>query len=594
MLSSLRLGALLFVSANAEMKTSLKVTRKSGPASNKKAAVASLMESAKGFLKNGATPDVVTFAQETLTEVTSIVIPAIGSASTTDQEYIHQLHDRFPAIKEALALANQDVALLNTEETGHSTTHTQCRADEAVTCDGKRDCEMELWRLWKVWEFEEERLREYHSNIDDHFCPPGVNGTLHSFRVGATPMMTVYMAQVTVVNGAEEAYDAYRPQCIVTHGALDSKSAICNSEQSDLEDTSCSHAIKIREVVHDFITDYEDAEDSYETAVNEVKILEEDRKNEYVTLKVVECLLNRVYELNGVPCDQENGVEDAERECQTRHVTLEVCAFEPTVNYENGVTVTTEFDSRILCIDYPPVPPQPPLCPARDQVVGECLPVPQPWPCNANYDSQEYASLPLVPQSPFSETNPGCNQYPDCSVCDAMQTQTHSTGAAWRTDSDRTYEQPATVDGCATSNAVAGEHPLTVQTDRAHLADVRCCSMDGSTCESQNLRGGEQYFHNNDDVAHSEGCVTEVTFYIAHDICQAGGMRLCNSDEVQVCCGTGCYHDHHSIWVDEVAGDHHVAHQAVDRQVAQAGHESRLDAAGLHLAQMNGGPGPRR
>ena len=37
------------------------------------------MESAKGTRNNGATPDVASFAEETLADIAAVVIPAIGS-----------------------------------------------------------------------------------------------------------------------------------------------------------------------------------------------------------------------------------------------------------------------------------------------------------------------------------------------------------------------------------------------------------------------------------------------------------------------------------------------------------------------------------
>jgi hypothetical protein len=27
---------------------------------------------------------------------------------------------------------------------------------------------------------------------------------------------------------------------------------------------------------------------------------------------------------------------------------------------------------------------------------------------------------------------------------------------------------------------------------------------------------------------------------------------MCSSDEMQTCCNTGCWHNHHAIWVDVV------------------------------------------
>jgi len=106
-------------------------------------------------------------------------------------------------------------------------------------------------------------------------------------------------------------------------------------------------------------------------------------------------------------------------------------------------------------------------------------------------------------------------------------------------------ESGFTVDGCARSGNL-GEHPLTFHADESHTADVRCCSMNGSTCQSMDLPEGV-------DVGSYTGCVRDVTFSVAHDTCTAIGMRLCDSSEVEVCCNTGCSHNHHAIWVSHEA-----------------------------------------
>ena len=46
------------------------------------------MESAKGLLKNGATPDVVSFAKETLADIATALIPAIVDESKIQQEAV--------------------------------------------------------------------------------------------------------------------------------------------------------------------------------------------------------------------------------------------------------------------------------------------------------------------------------------------------------------------------------------------------------------------------------------------------------------------------------------------------------------------------
>jgi len=492
---------------------------------SKKPAIQALMESATTMLKNGATPAVVDFAEETLGEVSGVVIPAIINESLNDQRFIYSLHSRFEVIRTALASDNAEVFQLNAEEQTLSTQHKSCRDVEQEKCQGKRNCEMEMYRLWTSWVTEEEELREIHGYISGHFCPPDANGTLHAFRVASVPWMQQYMAQKIVVDEAEHAYDSHLPDCVVAHSALDAQSATCNAKQTDLEEKACAHALRINEVLGRYYDDFAQAQAAYNCAVEEIMELERDRKREWVTLQVVNCLLERIREQNGVPCDDANGgVTEEVGVCEERH-GLAVCS-------------TEEGEPR-LCLDYPPIPPCPPQCPARDQVIGICLPVVQPTPCEGEWHNQEYANLPAVPLPPFSETNPGCNAYPECVGCPTMVTPTPQ----W-IDSCPGY----TVDGCVGSDAEAGEHPLTFVRDVDGVADVRCCSIDGNTCQSQHFEGGVLFETPNGGT--HEGCYFDVTYQEAMQVCHNAGMRICEQDEMQTCCNTGCWHNHHNIWVN--------------------------------------------
>jgi hypothetical protein len=487
-------------------------------------------------VKNGETAAVVDFAEETLVEVSGVVIPAIINESENDQRFVFELFSRFELILNELSQSNEEVFQLNEEEQGYSGHHQTCRADEKIKCDHKRACEMELYRLWTIWVEEEEDLREIHEFISGHFCPPDANGTLHTFRVTSVPYMHQYMAQKVIVDAAELAYDGKVPDCVTKHTLLDQKSDLCNTAQTHLEEKACEHAHKINEVLTNYYNDYGPAVAQYSCAIEEIKLLEIDRKREWVTLQVVNCLLERIREQNGVPCDTANGgVTDEVGICEERH----------------GVDVCSEGEGEPrLCLEYPNVPPPPPSCPDRHQVTGRCLPVIQPMPCQADWHSQQYANLPAVPEPPFSATNPGCNAYPECVDCTALPDL--STAIP---DSCPGY----TIDGCATSNSEVGEHPLSHNRSN-DFADVRCCSMDGTVCQSQDfenlefqgLVGVAGTFRNTEDVGSHTGCFLDVTYQEALLVCHHAGMRICSTEEVQTCCGTGCWHDHHAIWVNVV------------------------------------------
>jgi len=507
MLSSLRFGAFVLATADA--------------AKPAKPAVANLLESATNMLKNGATGDVVDFAAETLAEVTGIVIPAILNESENDQKFLNSLHSQFQTIRDAVAQTNQEVFQLNAEEQAASSKHKGCRATQGDECTGKRECEMDLHHLWSKWVTEEEKLREIHATIDGHFCPPGSNGTLASFRAKVVGPMESWMAQKTVVDEAEVAYDNKVPDCIIEHAELDTQSSTCNADQTDLEQKACAHSLKINEVLHTYYEDQAQAQAHFNCAVEEIMELERDRKREWVTLQVVSCLLDKIHDQNGVPCDETTTtVTDEVGECEERH-SISVC--------------DPEEGEPKLCLEYLPVPPHPALCPAREEVLGECLPVAVPLPCDDQFIRDEYGALPVVPVGPFSEKNPGCNAYPVCIDCPPMETPAEKT-----------------IDTCP-GYIMAGcpdEHGQEVAFVREAegKADVRCCSMDGSTCGTTGFPGGIAIQDN--DGGEYQGCLVDVTYQEAMTQCHARGMRICNADEMSVCCNTGCNHNTVAVWVD--------------------------------------------
>jgi hypothetical protein len=95
-------------------------------------------------------------------------------------------------------------------------------------------------------------------------------------------------------------------------------------------------------------------------------------------------------------------------------------------------------------------------------------------------------------------------------------------------------------------------------------ADVRCCSLDGTSCNSGYFPQTFTFL----DGSTSQGtpcqagqcngvadtwCHAGVSFSEAKQICAANHERLCTRVEIEdgVCCGTGCSHNAHLIWFDD-------------------------------------------
>ena len=150
---------------------------------NKSKAINNLLQSATQMLKNGATPDVVDFAQATLTEITSIVLPAIINASDTDQILVTTTFSMFETALAEVEAGNNRVKTAHDQERSLSASHKTCRDSEHVDfCLPKIQCDYDLWGIWRRFVEEESILRKYSTEVENHFCAEDANGTMFIFR----------------------------------------------------------------------------------------------------------------------------------------------------------------------------------------------------------------------------------------------------------------------------------------------------------------------------------------------------------------------------------------------------------------------------
>lgn len=492
---SLRLGALFFAAVSADQTVSLTENAKQTARFKRdQKPLNSLLEAAKGMLKNGETPEAIEFADQILGEINGTVIDAIQDESKEAQSMLYEIRARMERlIAELLPMLNETNNRKGDCHLAYQR-HATCRDEQHALCygqppyntdhhtkfptdphdySGKRPCERELYERHMTWTDEESELRETHDEIHGHFCPPDANGTLHTFRVEAAPMMEQYIERKEDVERAERSFDELRETCKTVHQHLDDKTTECNRLQFEMERCQCSLYHGIDAILEGFWHRYNALLTLYQRTVQNFKADEATRHHEYVTLKNVECLLARIHELNGRPCDTEGNFDEELAHCHEYAATIPVCKFHevdvrdlPFVNpmptcepwTDDGYTTLQDMFNPIhpeaikaeyaytnqhfadgnlthgeLCLIYPdPVEP-PPVC---DTIVDPrgghcgavaggrlvldgcpCLPVRPPTPCHPDWVSA-CTAMPDVPQPPFAATNPGCNQYPDCEPCD--------------------------------------------------------------------------------------------------------------------------------------------------------------------------------
>jgi len=407
-----RLAAPLLISASAlNDETSLMQGMKppaqqATQSADKSKAIANLLSTATSMLKNGVTPDVVDFAQATLTEITSTVLPAIQDAHDADQTLIDNTFTMFESALHNLEVDNNDVKVLHDAERALSRQHKACREEERIICDHKRECDYDLYETWLHFVDEESELRQLSREVEDHFCVEGANGTLWLFRDTSVTLFPPWLIQKPIVEHWEYEYNRKVPVCETWYTTLNHKTEECDALQLHLEEAACAHANRVVNVKIRFATYWTYAVETYQRIVDEVHCLEIDRWKEWRTLCTVQCLLDRTTERNGRPCDE-----------TTDEVVTEVTHCEQD-QYDNcGIDH--------LMIIYHMIPDFPPLCamppwevvPAVYPWPGRCVPQVPQKPCEAGYIAQEYAELWIPPQPEFHSENSHCNQRPPCLDC---------------------------------------------------------------------------------------------------------------------------------------------------------------------------------
>jgi len=381
---------------------------------DKSKSVSNLLETAKTMLKNGATTDVLEFAQETLNEIMLKVLPAIESSHKSDQTLIDETFAAFGKAREELEEGNKEIRELYAEQVRLSALHKECRGtgnevrdasctNEYCTCEEKRDCDYELYAIWTNFVTQESVLREHSDTIEGHFCLPGANGTTQIFRDTAVIQFEPWLEQKPIVERVEVEYDDKVKICKDKYSVMDKTSTACDVYQADLEAAACAYANKVVLVKNIFYDFWNYQINVYNDLSEEVHCLEIDRWKEWRTLKSVECLLEATSSRNGRPCDED-----------TDEAAEEITKCE-TVQHD------TDIEHLKIVYPHPCVPPPP--CDDPTKVVG-CMPVDPHAPCSAAYEAQEYEGLWEPPKPTFSETNSHCNARQECVACDVVPRST--------------------------------------------------------------------------------------------------------------------------------------------------------------------------
>merc|ERR1719453_796627 len=373
------------------------------------------METATKMMKNGATPDVITFIETTITEVNQDVLGSIVEEHHRDQQLINDLLARFNTAVDVMDECAATVRQQLTDRQVASVAHRSCRSSEAIDCARSRKCEEELEELWSIVKIQEDEMRRIHWEIHGEWCVgpapphPGLDDPFnwqiseHSegdetsqsvhpypavdlapdvieFRRFSVEYFGLYIAQKPRVELAWENYNRKLLECAALEETWTLKVDDCDNLQTDLHEQACEHHSINRQCAADFGHEYHMTMIAYNNAVATIRQLEYDRKREWETLHIVTCLLETVYThvihsiQTGEPCPTtESHPEQTSAEINTCHIVEESMTANLTIDYGT-----------------PPTPPELP-------------PVVEP-PCTAQYIWDESGSFAFEIQASHSQT----------------------------------------------------------------------------------------------------------------------------------------------------------------------------------------------
>jgi len=157
------------------------------------------------------------------------------------------------------------------------------------------------------------------------------------------------------------------------------------------------------------------------------------------------------------------------------------------------------------------------------------------------------------------DSEPSCNSY-ECDTVDEFGAK-RQLFCAKQTPAEMMYKA---LKGCSRNRFHAFQEEVGFYDPSRSVAKIQCCSLDGSTCTRK------------DSWPHGAclGDREKVTWAQAKQICEAEGMRLCNSQqEVDNCCHRGCGYDGALTWTGIYPG--------VGSHYAACGRPGRCNAASI-------------
>lgn len=346
-----------------------------------------LFESTSQLLRAGSTPAVIKFTEDVLKDITDAALPAIRDSSTADDKL---LKESVAAFKPIIAKYQSNMAAFETLRNAESTSsaaHKSCRVQETEECSTFTTCTEELHTDWVDYQDKKSAFHVIHDIITGGICPTPTPaqpwGTFpNNWKLGGAACQVGetgceykknsdgnytwtyrthiedYTAKGQLYFAAKDKYEAKKIVCTAEKQDLKTKTEECAVKQKELEISSCASKRHHKEWQDVFDETFRMAQANLAQNKKNVQSQQDDRIIEYSSIKSIQCLLQKIQESGGMPCDEKsgNGTADAQI-AQCRIIDID----------------TTEFN-----LTYPDEPARP----AQTAVA--------PHACEASFVAQEY------------------------------------------------------------------------------------------------------------------------------------------------------------------------------------------------------------
>jgi hypothetical protein len=325
------------------------------------------------LLKQGATPEVITFTETSLEEIKGVVIPAIHAEHDSDKTSLETIYKNFETIAANYTNQKSQVEADRAAVTAKSTTHSSCRALLKDTCEEHNTEEAKRQRFWTSYKAKTDEYLEAVRGEGDGpgVCPPKHDNVYDEDvdEAGSSDQRGHYESIVATGKLRFEAWDTHKTQKEKAE-ALEAKrnreETQCNADQTSLEQAACSVHM-LHQLTKTFLQDeWKIALDTYSSETEKVKEREEERKAEFESLAEVQCLLGKIKERGGKPCDDSEEANEAEK-------AIEAC--------KDKHELSSDPAMADLTLEYPDPPSQP------------SVPEDEAYPCSDAFKTKYYSGL---------------------------------------------------------------------------------------------------------------------------------------------------------------------------------------------------------